>query len=153
LLGFNTLGTLKRRRKVRKNSIREINNMYLGGGISDLTEIPATMNAIDNAVTNNIVVVAAAGNTGFIAPGMPNEFRSMIYPAAYEPVISAGVATYAYVDPENSEYLGEFAPFNPATLEFNALKFLDDGPEGDNGKLVGPALEAHGLLRVKTLMY
>jgi subtilisin family serine protease len=114
--------------------------VYLGGGVSSMEEIPLTIDAIDRAIKKNVVFVAAAGNMGFIAPGMPNEFRSMSYPAAYEPVISAGCAAYAYVDPETGVYLGEFAPFNPATLEFNPLQFLDDVPEGDNGLLCGPAL-------------
>ena len=114
--------------------------VYLGGGVDNIEEIPLTIDAIDRGIKKNIVFVAAAGNMGFIAPGMPNEFRSMSYPAAYEPVISAGVASYAYVDPETGESLGEFAPFDSTTLEFNALQFLDDVPEGDNGKLVGPAL-------------
>jgi hypothetical protein len=114
--------------------------IYLGGGVDSMEDIPLTKKAIDKAIKKNIVFVAAAGNTGFIAPGMPNEFRAMSYPAAYEPVISVGVASYAYIDPETGELLGEFAPFNSDTLEFNALQFLDDVSEGDNSKLVGPAL-------------
>jgi subtilisin family serine protease len=114
--------------------------VYFGGGVSDPVEIPNTMEAIDRAINSNIVIVAPAGNGGFIPPGMPNEARRMVYPAAYEPVISAGAAAYAYEDSSTGQYLGEFAPFNPETLEFNALQFLDDVPEGDNGRLCGPAL-------------
>lgn len=114
--------------------------IYFGSGVSDPSIIPDTMAAIDEAIENGVVVCAPAGNGGFIPPGYPAFFRSMIYPAAYAPVISAGCASYGVGDIFTGDYIGEFWPFNPETLEFNALSFLDDVPEGDNGALCGVSL-------------
>jgi subtilisin family serine protease len=52
-------------------------NMSLGGGELD----PAEQAAIDRAIANGVIVVAAAGNEGTDGMG---------YPGAYAPVISAG---------------------------------------------------------------
>ncbi len=54
-------------------------NMSLGGGALAQVE----KDAIDNAIANGVVIVAAAGNEGEAAMG---------YPGAYPPVISAGAA-------------------------------------------------------------
>jgi subtilisin family serine protease len=54
-------------------------NMSLGG--SELAQIEK--DAIDNAIANGVVIVAAAGNAGE---------AGMHYPGAYAPVISAGAA-------------------------------------------------------------
>ena len=54
-------------------------NMSLGGGALD----PGLKTAIDRAIANGVIVVAAAGNEGK---------DGMSYPGAYAPVISAGAA-------------------------------------------------------------
>ena len=54
-------------------------NMSLGGGALD----PVEQTAIDRAIANGVIVVAAAGNEGE---------EGMSYPGAYAPVISAGSA-------------------------------------------------------------
>ncbi len=54
-------------------------NMSLGGGALEDVE----KDAIDNAIANGVVIVAAAGNSGV---------DGMHYPGAYAPVISAGAA-------------------------------------------------------------
>lgn len=58
-------------------------NMSLGG--SELAQIEK--DAIDNAIANGVVIVAAAGNAGE---------AGMDYPGAYPPVISAGAVGWIY---------------------------------------------------------
>lgn len=88
-------------------------NMSLGG--SELAQVEK--DAIDNAIANGVVIVAAAGNAGE---------AGMDYPGAYPPVISAGAAgwTGEWIFP--GETVGRyrmwwlkypFAPLFPGTGE------------------------------------
>lgn len=63
-------------------------NMSLGGGALD----PVEQAAIDRAITNGVIIVASAGNSGDAGMG---------YPGAYPPVISAAAAGWnnSWVDP------------------------------------------------------
>lgn len=117
--------------------------IYIGAGVGSPLIIPDTMDAIDRATEAGIVFVAPAGNSGFIPPGVPENFRSMGYPAAYSPVISVGAAVYADGVPWEGNYQGAFWPFdwmNDPPTYFNELAFMEDVPEGDNGQLCAVAL-------------
>lgn len=61
-------------------SVNIITMSFGGPGFSAVVK-----NAIDNAYSNNILLVAAAGNAGY-----PYYFTSILYPAAYSKVISVG---------------------------------------------------------------
>jgi subtilisin family serine protease len=79
-------------------------NMSLGGTDDDVL----TSAAIDYAIANGVVVVAAAGNEAD---------AGMRFPGRYAPVISAGA----------SGWVGEFPPDDPTHIQW----LLNDVPEGD----------------------
>jgi subtilisin family serine protease len=62
-------------------------NMSLGGGASATKD-----RAVDYAIANGVVIVAAAGNNG------GESYDGMGYPGAYEPVISVGSAGWGDCD-------------------------------------------------------
>jgi subtilisin family serine protease len=72
---------------------RYIISMSLGGGSLD----PVVETAIDNAIANGVIVVAAAGNEGT---------AGMSYPGAYAPVISVGASgwTKEWLIPEDGPF-------------------------------------------------
>jgi subtilisin family serine protease len=97
-------------------------NMSLGG--SELAQVEK--DAIDHAIANGVVIVAAAGNAGE---------NGMDYPGAYAPVISAGAAgwTGEWIYP--GETFGRyrmwwlkypFAPLFPGTGEVEDPTAIDD---------------------------
>ena len=97
-------------------------NMSLGG--SELAQVEK--DAIDHAIANGVVIVAAAGNAGE---------NGMDYPGAYAPVISAGAAgwTGEWIYP--GETFGRyrmwwlkypFAPLFPGTGEVADPTAIDD---------------------------
>src|SRR5262245_21503717 len=80
-------------------------NLSLGGPGDDVALVGP---AIDYAIANGVVVVAAAGNEAD---------AGMRFPARYAPVISAGA----------TGWVGEFPPDDPTHIEW----ILNDLPEGD----------------------
>ena len=97
-------------------------NMSLGG--SELAQIEK--DAIDNAIANGVVIVAAAGNAGE---------AGMDYPGAYPPVISAGAAGWTGEWLFPGQNVGRyrmwwlkypFAPLLPGTGEVADPSSIDD---------------------------
>jgi hypothetical protein len=80
----------------------QVINMSLGG----YSEDPAMLTAIDYAIANNVVVIAAAGNcgdgTGSSCSGQPT--GAISYPAAYPAVIAVGATTQSDTRASFSSY-------------------------------------------------
>jgi len=127
----------------------DVINMSLGGEAFD----PALKAAVDYAYTNNVVTIAAAGNSGGELNCPATNPGCMLYPALYKPVISVGATNQSDERAGFSSYGSSLDVVAPGAGTINSPVWVNDGSTNYySGSLYGTSFSSPQVASLASLI-